>query len=326
MVRFKRGLDIIDKVANTKFSEYWSKFSYYVGFILMLISIYLVYYGLFTTTPTLTPLVPGVQIHGIYFPIIPTLIAIFFAAFVHEFSHGVVFRKAKVTLKSWGIFFLGPFLGAFVEPREEEIPKMKHKDQISAFNAGSAANVVLGIIAFGLLFLVNPIFSTTYKYTNVTILRTINNSPAYYANVSAGAILLKIDNQSIHSIQDVSKVLSKMKPGDIITLYTTKGVYKIKLGEKNGRPFIGIWMKQNYKILNPPLFGILSFLISLLGWIFIINLGIGIANMLPIYPLDGGRLVYALLDSRGVDAEKYTKIISTIVLISVIINVLLNFI
>jgi membrane-associated protease RseP (regulator of RpoE activity) len=325
MLKLRRGLELFDKLAKSKFSKYWEIFSFYSGFVLLGIALFLIFYGIFTFKPVLTPLIPGAEIHGIYFPIIPTIIAIFVAALVHEASHGVIFRRNKVSLKSWGFFFLGPFLGAFVEPDEEEAKRIEYKKQIAAYNAGSAANVVVAALAFVILLALTPAYSMTIQFTNVSIVGIINNSSAYYAGVPKNATLLKIDNQTVRSLLDVRKVLENKRPRENVTLVTSKGVYELKLGERNGKPFIGILMKQNFKVLHPTLHAIFDWLISIFNWIFAINLGIGIANMLPIYPLDGGKTVHALLEVRRSDARKYTKIISIIVLALVVFNVLLNF-
>ncbi len=104
----------------------------------------------------LAPVLPGVSIPGA-----PKLsfwhwiISIFLVALVHEFSHGIFARLYKIPIKSSGFAILGPILGAFVEPEEKKLMKIKPHKQIAVFAAGPFSNFV-----FGALFLLLMIYGT----------------------------------------------------------------------------------------------------------------------------------------------------------------------
>jgi len=88
---------------------------------------------------------------------------------------------------------------------------------------------------------------------------------------------------------------------------------------------MGIKLKQEYEYKND----IIPFIQSLLVWLFIINIGLGIGNMLPIYPLDGGRTIKAIVEMFIRDDKKikqYVTIISIITLILLLANLSFNFI
>ncbi|HIP90412.1 MAG TPA: PDZ domain-containing protein [Candidatus Nanopusillus sp.] len=327
MFKTKNGIDIIDKLSKLKIIKYFDKISYYSGFILILISVILVVYGIVKLKPMFAPLIPGTEVHGIYIPLLPTIIAIFFAAFFHELFHGILVRFHNISLRSWGFFFLGPFLGAFVEPDDEEIKKASPKKQISIYNAGPLANIILAFFGFLLVASLTPIFSNTFEYTNVTITKIEPGSPADISGVNPGTILLAIDNHTIKTISDVYEVLQQKNPRDKILLITNESNYTVTLGDKEGRPYIGVFLKQNYIIKDSLLFNLLSFILNILNWIVLVNIGIAIANMLPIYPLDGGRSLYTLLYARlGNKADKYIIVISLGVLLMLIANILMGYI
>jgi hypothetical protein len=144
------------------------------------------------------------------------------------------------------------------------------------------------------------------------------DAPAIRNNIS-GAIV-QIDNQSIKEALDVSFYLEKKKPGDNLTIQTLKSDgnytnYKITLSVhpiNSTKGFLGITHLQNQRT------GIFSrimskftqykqsstyyvakynkdfvlYIYNLLWWIAMINLFVGLFNMLPLGILDGGRFFY----------------------------------
>ena len=78
-----------------------------------------------------------------------------------------------------------------------------------------------------------------------------------------------------------------------------------------------IWFKGIYYILY--------FLINLLEWVATLSLGIGLANLLPLGPVDGGRMLHkASIDING--KTKGVKIWATITIITIITMIILIFV
>jgi membrane-associated protease RseP (regulator of RpoE activity) len=102
--------------------------------------------------PPLAPVIPyfptlfGVEAFFPPFYFTYFILALGIVAIVHEFSHGIFMRKIGVRIKSTGIFFLGPFFGAFVEQNEKDMQKAKKTDQMAILGAGVFANIVVGIV------------------------------------------------------------------------------------------------------------------------------------------------------------------------------------
>jgi hypothetical protein len=119
-----------------------------------------------TPCPGVTPIIPGIQFPNVPAEMTPPLhiwLVFFVLLLVHEFSHGIMMRKAKITIKSFGMILLGylPF-GAFAEPDEQELKKAKPLDALKVYAAGPASNVysipiILLIMAIYGVLILNPL-------------------------------------------------------------------------------------------------------------------------------------------------------------------------
>jgi membrane-associated protease RseP (regulator of RpoE activity) len=78
------------------------------------------------------------------------VVALAIVAIVHEFSHGVFMSLFKTKIKSTGLVFLGPILGAFVEEEKKSFENKKNVEQMVVLGAGVFANVVTALFFYGL--------------------------------------------------------------------------------------------------------------------------------------------------------------------------------
>src|SRR3989338_8373796 len=160
LYRMKWGLRWMDKYSE-KHREWVILLGYIgvgVGFIGMVVMGYFLIknlYDLFTipaVTSGVSLVLPGINVPGLgILPFWHWLIAIFFIAIIHEFSHGIVARAHNVEVKNTGIVFFGPIIGAFVEPNEKKMAKENDIIQYSILAAGSFSNIMLGLLALFLL-------------------------------------------------------------------------------------------------------------------------------------------------------------------------------
>jgi len=106
--------------------------------------------------PPIAPLIPyfpklfGMQSFFPPFYFTYFIVALAIVAIVHEFSHGIFMRLFKVKIKSTGLVFLGPILGAFVEQDDKSFQKKTKIEQMSVLGAGVFANIVFALIFYGL--------------------------------------------------------------------------------------------------------------------------------------------------------------------------------
>jgi len=333
MRRTKRFTNLIDRIARVSplFWKIVGSVAVFICFIAMgygtyilIQTAYLVYTGVITQ--------PGLQIAlpipssqtsvGPGFIGIPFWIWIITVAIIlipHEAFHGVIARAQKIRLKSVGLLLLAIFPGAFVEPDEKQVKKSKLFTKLRIFAAGTFINLSIGI----LVMILAQYFIWSPNINGIVVTSVNQTSPAGYAGIQPGTIIESIGNHkttmgfsdysflvltlSNSTSENITNVLSSFiifnrlsnyKPGDVVTLETSSGNYSLKLGEHpqiKGFPYIGISSTLNVKY--PSLF---LFTLPLLGMIASLSIFVGIFNILPLYPLDGGLMVEAI-------AEKYAK-------------------
>lgn len=303
LIRTKLGLKQMTSIAikYRKLLKVLGIISIIIGFLGMgvITGILLWSFWLVITNPqapaTFVPVLPGVKVPGspIKFPLFKTLIAIFIAVVVHEFSHGILAVANKIKIKSSGFALFGPLPGAFVEIDEKTLGNEKPIIQHSVFSAGPFGNIITAIVIILVLSIVFvPLTNNIVKPMGFEILDVSKNSPAENASLKPGLRFNSINNQSVLTVGDFQKAVKNLKPGQKVLFSGISGSYNIKTTALKENPkiaFIGITIKFYYKPgFLPWLFLSLT---SLLYWVLIINLGLGLANLLPLGPLDGGRML-----------------------------------
>src|SRR3989338_86361 len=278
-----------------------------------------------------------------YVPIEYWIICIFIIALVHEFSHGVLSRVYDVKVKSSGFAFLSVLIpivpAAFVEPDEKKLRKKPLKQQLAVFAAGPFSNVLLAFVCLGLLWGLTPLADGLVEPTGVEITKLVEGDyPAKMAGIVPGEVVKEVNGIHVPYIQNLSKELSQKRPGDTVQLKTDKSSYSVTLTknpDNESMAYMGAYLSQSSDI-KPGIkdkYG--EFLPNDLFWVsglfvflFILNLGIGLFNLVPIGPLDGGRMLHAVL-MKYVEKEKAMQLFSmvgvTFILI-ILINILFPFV
>jgi len=169
MFRTQAGVDAIEWVGS-KFKGLLHSLKYLiitVGFVLMAamvwmlaqtVSIYVLHPEItkLVKAPPIAPLIPyfprlfGMQSFFPPFYFTYFLVALAIVAVAHEFSHGIYMKLFGVKIKSTGLVFLGPILGAFVEQDDKSFKKKTKIEQMTVLGAGVFANVIIALIFYGL--------------------------------------------------------------------------------------------------------------------------------------------------------------------------------
>jgi len=344
--RTKIGLRLMDWIGKKfrSFLFYFGYFSIFISFLAMFFIFFTLVVKTYqflvvpNATPALAPVFPGVPIPGL-----PTIgfwhwiIAIFILALIHEFSHGIYARVHNVRVKSSGLAFFGPILGAFVEPDEERMEKKGKMAQLSILSAGSFSNLLLGIIVFVLfLFLINPISAGFYVSEGVVVIGVEEGLPVELVGMKEGELIKSINGIEIKNVDDFKDNLDNLKPGDKLDIITDVSNYEIIAVEspnEQGKGYLGILVNaQNVEIKEDlkekygswP-FKLFMWFQLLIYWIFLTNIGVGLFNLLPIGPLDGGKMFY-LMNLAIFKKKKLAKniwvFVSIFILLLIIINLL----
>jgi membrane-associated protease RseP (regulator of RpoE activity) len=348
IARTQRLTSFIDYIAR-KLSAFWKAFAY-AGIVaafgaMALTTVNFLFVGrmLFEKPSEAT----GVQlvIPGVTVPLLYSLIAIVTVVVVHEFAHGIIARLNKIPIKSVGIGLLAVLPFAFVEPEEEGMKAASPLARIQVLAAGSMANFTTALVALGIIFLlVVPSLTTA----GLSIAGVEADSPAEVAGLQDGMIIRAITyggtTTVIESYDDFSRLMDGTLPSTPLTLDTSAGEYTLMLAEHPSRDvgYIGISTYDRsvlssfnpiWAFLYPPIvmgidaavfpdaFSSLGwFFIDCLKYIFFLNVGIGLFNMLPIGPIDGGQIFREVL--KKLFGEKAAKSISTVVSVALAVVII----
>lgn len=281
----------------------------YVCFIAMLLIVGMLLFGLYElimhpdAPAMLTPVLPGVKIPGspITFPLFKTLIALFVVIVIHEGSHGIVAAAHKLKVKSSGLLVLGPIFGAFVEPDEKKLEKSPAKIQNAIYAAGPWSNIVSALFFFLLVIGMSIAITPALGPSGLTFDNVVEGSPAEAAGLEPGIIYTATADGELKSSTDLFYHLQNKTPGSEFSLITENKKYIFELGaspDNPEQPWIGIEGVSTAFALeksNPWIFAIINFVQGTLYWIFVVSLGLGLANLIPLGPVDGGRIYQNLL-------------------------------
>ena len=322
MWKTKRLRGLISRInqLSPRFWRWYMNIGVIAAFALMIFITYTIVATLPTVfeTPSVSIVIPGVEVPGsqIYVPFVYGLIALATVLVVHEFSHGIQAVGEKISIKSIGLLLFAIIPGAFVEPDDDELKQAKRTSQLRVYAAGSIANASLAVIAMVLLSLCSAGLPHYFDEDGIEIGRIVSDSPSE-GILKEGMVLEAIDNHKINDSESYVDIISSYSPGDNVTVKTDTGTYHLTL-DKNpnneSRGFFGIQANKHFKMIDDslgPLPWILFELMELFQWVAMLNLGIGLFNLLPIKPLDGGYMLEILL-SYKLREEQYTPIVNAL--------------
>lgn len=349
MYKTKWGIKLMDSMAK-KFRRFFAFIGYFgilIGFLGMILICFALssnVYAIFTkpSAPAGVGLVLPFKGKGIFYvPFFYYIISIFIIAVVHEFSHGLIARTHKLKVKSSGFAFLGfiiPIIpAAFVEPDEKELQKRPMKEQLSIFAAGPLANIITAALSILILFLVvAPLSNSVIQHADgvvvVDYIKDNQQFPIEKSGIKPNEIILKVDNFDTPYLENLTYYMKTKKPNEFMMIKTNVSVYRIQLTsnpQNQSSAFMGAQLEQNSKIKDEYqknyfglLPGVLEFIVLLLYFLYTLNLGIGLINLAPMGPLDGGRMLQLpLIHFFG--EEKGKKIwlnISLVFLVLILVN------
>ena len=342
MYRTKAGLKAMDRIAKKYRGLLWKLTPWIIGlgFIGMVLVTFDLARGLITilsgaATPSVGVVLPFKAKGVFYVPFFYWIISIFVILVMHEGMHGVMARAYGLKIKNSGLVVIGAIIplipGAFVEPDEKKLLKADRKKQLAVYAAGPVINIVTGLVLMLLMFtVINPITDTFYEKDGVVITELMEgNPPAAQAGITAGEKITNINGQTVGETKDFSSALKDTKPGDSVSVITSSAVYDITLGENptNKRAWLGVYVEN--KLLNPTWATHTVLWISdLIFWLYLLSIGVGLFNLLPLGPIDGGRMLLTTLQKVTHEKRASTiwKSVSFVLLGVLLTNVALAFI
>jgi membrane-associated protease RseP (regulator of RpoE activity) len=260
-----------------------------------------------TTDVGMVLVLPGTTIPGIgYLSFFYFIISILILAVVHEFAHGVVARAHDLEIKSSGFAFLAVLVpiipAAFVEPDEKKLMKREPVVQYSILSAGPISNVVLALVFLLLMvFVMAPIENRITEPTGFSFGVT-PGLPADIAGLESGML---IDSFEGVPVEDVNLFLEKVRyytgVNETVVLGSAGVNYSVVTTEHpddSSRGFLGVTnirnegkVKEGYKRFS----GVFFWINGLFWWLYLLNISIGLINLLPIYITDGAKMLYTAI-------------------------------
>lgn len=351
LYRTKLGLKAMDKIAkHRRLMKVFAVAGVVVGFVGIFSISGLLIWNLIkmilepAVASGVSVVLPIKGVKGVFYvPFFYWIISILVIASVHEFSHGMIARFNKIKIKSSGFAFLGllfPIIpAAFVEPDEKELGKKKLMQKLEVFAAGPFSNIVSGFIFLGIFLLIAPpLVTSMWDFHGMNITDINNKSALIGTNITVGDTILKIDSKNVTLIDQFIEEMDAKKPGQPIILETDKGNYNLTLKEhpdNQTKAYLGVNVEQN-RFIKPTViarFGnflpnAAMWIMGLIWWLYLLHLGIGLFNLVPAGPIDGGQMVRAVMFKKFKKdkAAKICRWISIFFLLIIVLNVLAGFI
>jgi membrane-associated protease RseP (regulator of RpoE activity) len=313
LYRTKLGLPQMDGLAKRypRFINALSRIGVFIGVIGMFLIAWLMIknlYDLFFVASAISGVsfvLPFKVKGGFFVPFFYWIISIFIIAVIHEFSHGVVARLHNIPVKSSGFAFLGVIIpvvpAAFVEPDDKVLAKRSRMQKLAVFAAGPFSNILTAIIFIGLFIAMSyPVASHVIELNGVTIQDYTNQSAAQLAGIPKHSTITSIDGVQVLTSDNLSATLENRKVGEQLSVVTTNGTYALTLGahpQNSSLPYLGVFVSQSQQ--TKPSFearygsftaSIILWFMGLLYWLYLLSIGIGLFNLVPIGPIDGGQM------------------------------------
>ncbi len=282
-----------------------------------------------TDLPGVSPMLPssrdgnlGVSFPGydLFIPWWHALVALFVTLVFHEGAHGVLVRRAGVRLKSTGILsFLSLPIGAFVEPDEKQLNAKSSVDRMRVYTMGSFANLLVGSVA---ALLILAAVSSLGGIISSDGMKVVGITPGYPAEgvIPTGAVIHSINGVSTKDFALYKNLSTALKPGMNVSVNTSEGAYYLTLAEDDdepGRGLMGVSLLEDLSVkgdigsfLTIPM---IAFALESLSWIVFFNINIGLVNLLPIVPFDGGRMLKEISDKMRISKVNANRVLYAVI-------------
>jgi membrane-associated protease RseP (regulator of RpoE activity) len=184
------------------------------------------------------------------------------------------------------------------------------------------------------LFILNPVITTMVNPEGVSFGTIQAGYPAAQYGLEKNVVYTSVNGLQVNDSTQLVNTLSCVKPGDSVTVSNiNKSVTLVTVANPNDatKGYLGVSsISTNYILKHQQwwykgLYYFLFMFTTLLEWVATLSLGIGLANLLPLGPVDGGRMLHkAAIDIKGKD--KGIKLWSTISIITIVVMIILIFI
>lgn len=196
--------------------------------------------------------------------------------------------------------------------------------QLKVLAAGSFANYVTAVI-----------FTAMALFMFVSVAQPVGVTYSAQQNYSAGmagmtnGTIYGLEGQRIRYTSQLETISKDFEPNQTVSVNTSEGRFNVTLGERNGSAYMGILMRDNDGLM-PTFFdmvqnnreikpeyavseGVISWTLSMLQTVALLNFLIGMFNLLPVKPLDGGQMVSVVVERFYPDGDSAVNAFSILI-------------
>ncbi len=171
------------------------------------------------TPPGVIPIVPGVTVPW------EVVFALIIVVIVHELAHGVLCLVENLKVKSSGLLLFGILpIGAFVEPDEKKMSKIKKILQLRILGAGSTSNALFFVLFLIIALALSQV--APFLVESVSVKSVFENSTAF-TQLAAGEKIMQANGVGVRTAEDLRLLSLK----GFLNLKTSKGEKQVRVLE-----------------------------------------------------------------------------------------------
>jgi membrane-associated protease RseP (regulator of RpoE activity) len=182
------------------------------------------------------------------------------------------------------------------------------------------------ILTLVIVFVMNPGLSAIGTPMGIT-LQAINESYPAYEHFKERTFINTVNNVTILDAQDFVDAVKEIEPNKTVVLANDKQSFNIKAvssPDNATKGFIGVTnFKNEFQFFNPVFGKTFIWIYNLFLFVAVLNLLVGLINLLPLGPIDGGRMMHLLLLKTMRNEAKAKKWWARISIATILILVLL---
>jgi len=178
-----------------------------------------------------------------------------------------------------------------------------------------------------------PLYNAAYEGDGIVVHDLIEGYPMENAGLETPFKIIELNNQEVNDFSDFLNSTSNVLPGDEVDLKTDKGAVSFVAAanpDNTSKGFMGVSnfelaripkgeVVEKYGAFVPPT---MQWIHMLFLWLWIVSWGVGLFNLLPLGPVDGGRMLLSGLErvTTKKRAHRLWKIVSLTCLLLIFIN------
>ena len=172
--------------------------------------------------------------------------------------------------------------------------------QLSVFAAGPFANICTGVIVLLIsAFLLVPATASMFESDGLEVVDVMTGYPAEQAGIKSGDTILAFNGAETLNTEQFVEEITKLAPADEARILLQDREVSITTVAKPESPevaYVGVSFKPHLASKSHTFFGNFAsnsmlFIINLFSWLALLNFGIALINLLPLGPVDGGRMI-----------------------------------